>query len=277
METWQAWKALFSKQVPAGADFKAAATALNGLDEIAPDDANKLEDEEIDNAEEFLTNPAAFIEANKADERVPQWTTLATALGVTIGSNSGPAAAAPSAPPSAPAASNTLSTADLNLANLGGGGPSLDALLAPGGGDDKADARKRLADEVARQARKNAEVIEEKAQAKANKPKPVFERTRAIPQQTRRVLVIPVYQRMRDDIVARYGTIRSGSPAQKRAAKRWLGGLSAKLKSVESSSGWMVAGWLRELNKALIDQRDLTEPDWFRANHITGTYPDDST
>lgn len=116
MDKKSSWTVLFTPTPPKGVDLDAAASSLKGEGELDP--AIKLEKTIADRVEEFLSDPAGFISKNSTDTRMPQWTTLAQALGVKLDAS----VSMSGTPPTTPSASTKkpkLTTAGLMGARIG--------------------------------------------------------------------------------------------------------------------------------------------------------------
>lgn len=282
MNPTRAWEVLFAQEVPKNVDFDEAVSVLDGIKEVDP--SITLTPEVLDRAEEYLTDAPTFVEANSTDPRAPHWKRHAESIGETVGAGPSTSTATAPATPEPTAPTTSLSASALINANLGGSSePSLGGFaLATTPRTVKADPDdpKPKHEKNERRKGRDREGSDNKEEGKKEPPpppKPLIVLSRDIPPITQRILVHGTYVSYRTWIVSAFETLRTGTDPDKAKqladTKRYLGTL---LNSTEPLIP-MVSAHLLDLIKALETRRDVSEPDWFTANFITGQYPPPTT
>lgn len=285
MNPTRAWEVLFAQEVPKNVDFDEAVSALDGIEEVDP--AITLTPEVLDRAEEYLTDAPTFVEANITDPRAPHWKRHAESIGETVGADPATNTTTAPATPEPKAPTTSLSASALISANVGGSaGPSLGGFaLATPARTVKADPDDPEPKPERKTRRKGRErdVGDDKEEERERKkepsppPKPLILLSRDIPAITQRILAHETYVVYRTWIVSAFEVLRTGTDPDKSReladTKRYLGTL---LNSTESLIP-MISAHLLDLIRTLETRRDVSEPDWFTANYITGQYPPPTT
>lgn len=305
MNLVNAIRVFFSKTAPAGADFAGAFNTLRGKrdTDLSQADVTTL-DELAESFQDFVSDPAGWLKkASTSDPRYSWWVKLAQALGASVTSGSAPATANPSSSPGVAASAASAAPAvpepeqGIDPDELAGGAPP--PIRREGGGSkersggftintvggddddrprrDKRKLRGRDRDEDDERDDRHRETREREPPEPPPRPKPLWVPTRDIPEITKRILASAPYKRYNTRIRDAYVQIRDANPAVSQAGRAKLARLRRAYKQMEKGTeylGSMSAGHLAFMVLALEQNRDLTDPAWFQANYVTGTYAD---
>lgn len=309
MEQKNAWTALFAQKPPTGIDFDDAEVSVEGQGEV--DTSITLEPALQGRVDEFLMDPMEFMNANKEDPRIPQWTRLATALSVPAVAGA-PVVATPSVPPSpgstplsgqtlpsrtvpavpstvsVPPTRRTLSASALMDASVGDGTPTAPVFGSGKTGgtstestddsDDPPRRDKKKRKERARDDGENSGQEDPERPGRVHTP-PVSRITRMVSADIINILRVETFKEHRGVILKLFVAIRSGDAIKAATAQKRLLAYEEKLLQIRRAmpTGYLVmssAQLALDMIRNLRVGKDQSEPDWFQANYHSGRYLD---
>lgn len=258
---------LFGETVPAGANFEEAFNALKGKKDtdLLQADVTIL-DELAEIFQDFVGDPAGWLKkASASDPRHSRWVQLAQALGASVTSSVTPATAtSPSTSGSAASAAPAdAPTPDIEPEQgidpdtLAGGAPPP---RRDGGGRFSVGGVAVRTDDGDRR-----ESLERKL--------PASQIHRAVAPRIIAILETGTFQQHRRKILKLFGAIREGNTS----AQGKLDALEVNLRRIVRAmpTGYLVmasAELALDMIQSLRAGKDQSEPGWFRANYVTGTY-----
>lgn len=302
-------KVLFGETAPAGADFEGAFNALKGkkAEDLSKADQNTL-DALAETFQDFGDDPSGWLKkAPAADPRHSWWVKLAQALGASVTSGPAQVSATPSSSPVVVASPDSTDPVvpepepeqgidpdalsggapppGRREGGEGGGGGSV-IVTGIGAGDDRprrerkkrADRRDRDEDEEEDDREDRPPRRERKPPEPPPKPRPLIDvADRSIPAITREILTYGSYRTWSAWLIVAFRLIRTGSPAEQTKKQAELPHIRPLIQSMKNTGDRMevqAAFHLERLIDALEAGRDQSEPAWFQANYVTGTYAD---